>query len=202
MAWSPYCYNDHKYWSFRKNAIDMLTALNPLWSIVASMLCDCYDNIETRLNLSEAFGNALNRSLVVYWKLGEFICNLQNSLVYFLIINRCCTFLMILVETCVILLMQWRCCSYFLILELSFYYLSGFYLLGRGGKLPPKRLSFPPPPRKSFPEKNFKAISNKDLFDDDFKESVKVTNVQKCDFSQSWTLYFQKFPGEHAPGPP
>ena len=62
-----------------------------------------------------------------------------------------------------------------------------FYLLGGGGgqgrKLPPKRLSFPSP--KSFPEKKFEAVSNKDLFDDDFKESVKVTNVQKCDFSQS-----------------
>ena len=57
---------------------------------------------------------------------------------------------------------------------------SGFYLLkGVGG-------SFPPPQKKSFPEKKFKAISNKDLFfDNDFKESVKVTNVQKCNFSQS-----------------
>ena len=52
---------------------------------------------------------------------------------------------------------------------------SGFYLLGGGGKLPPK----------SSPEKKFKAISSKDLFEDYFKESVKVTNVQKCDFSQS-----------------
>ena len=61
-------------------------------------------------------------------------------------------------------------------------FLSGFYLLwGAGGSFPPKRLSFPP---KSFPEKRFKAISNKDLFDDDFKELVKVTNVQKCNFSQ------------------
>ena len=42
-----------------------------------------------------------------------------------------------------------------------------------------------PPPKKSFTEIKFTAISNKDLFDDDFKESVKVTNVQKCDFSQS-----------------
>ena len=41
------------------------------------------------------------------------------------------------------------------------------------------------------------------FFDGDFKESVKVTtNVQKRDFSQSWTLYFQNFPGEHATGPP
>ena len=42
--------------------------------------------------------------------------------------------------------------------------------------------SFPP---KSFTEKKFTAISNKDLFDDDFKESVKVTNAQKFNFSQS-----------------
>ena len=34
-------------------------------------------------------------------------------------------------------------------------------------------------------KKRFTAISNKDLFGDDFKESVKVTNVQQCDFSQS-----------------
>ena len=39
------------------------------------------------------------------------------------------------------------------------------------------------------------------LFDDDSKESVKVTNVLKCDFSQSWTLSFKNFPGEHALGP-
>ena len=60
---------------------------------------------------------------------------------------------------------------------------SGFYLLGGGGgeKLPPNVSASPP---KVFLKK-FKAISNKDLFDDDFKESVKVTNVQKCDFSQS-----------------
>ena len=54
--------------------------------------------------------------------------------------------------------------------------LSGFYLLGGGGEA-----STP----KSFTEKKITAISNKDLFDDDFKESVKVTNVQKCDSSQS-----------------
>ena len=55
---------------------------------------------------------------------------------------------------------------------------------GGWGKLPsPPNLSASPP--KVFLKKKFKAISNKDLFDDDFKESVKVTNVQKCDFSQS-----------------
>ena len=53
----------------------------------------------------------------------------------------------------------------------------GFYLLGGvGGSFPPK---------KSFTEKKITAISKQYLFDDDFKESVKVTNVQKCDFSQS-----------------
>ena len=51
----------------------------------------------------------------------------------------------------------------------------GFYLLGGGGKLPPK----------SFSEKNLKLFQIKIFFDEDFKESVKVTNVQKCDFSQS-----------------
>ena len=55
---------------------------------------------------------------------------------------------------------------------------ASFYLLGGGGKLPP-------PPKKSFPEKKLKAISNTVSFDDDNKESVKATNVQKCDFSQS-----------------
>ena len=39
------------------------------------------------------------------------------------------------------------------------------------------------------------------LLDDDIEKSVKVTNVQKCDFSQSWTLSFQNFPGEHVAGP-
>ena len=41
------------------------------------------------------------------------------------------------------------------------------------------------PPPKSFPEKNLKLFQIKIFFDDDFKESVKVTNVQKCNFSQS-----------------
>ena len=44
-----------------------------------------------------------------------------------------------------------------------------------GGKLPPK----------SFTEKKLQLFQIKIFFDDDFKESVKVTNVQKCDFSQS-----------------
>ena len=70
---------------------------------------------------------------------------------------------------------------------------------GRGGSFPPNVSASPP---QKFYWKKFTAISNKDLFDDDFNESVKVTNFQKCDFSQSWTLYFQNFPGEHAPGPP
>ena len=43
--------------------------------------------------------------------------------------------------------------------------------------------TFPP---KSFTEKKkLQLFQIKILFDDDFKESVKVTNVQKCDFSQS-----------------
>ena len=53
---------------------------------------------------------------------------------------------------------------------------------GGGGKLSPKRFSFP---SKSFSEKNLKLLQIKIFFDEDFKESVKVTNVQKCDFSQS-----------------
>ena len=59
--------------------------------------------------------------------------------------------------------------------------LTGFYLLG--GVLPPKSLSFSLP--KSFPEKNLKLFQIKIFFDNDFKESVKGTNVQKRDFSQS-----------------
>ena len=58
--------------------------------------------------------------------------------------------------------------------------MSGFYLLeGQGG-------SSPPPKKKSFTEKKHSQLFQiKIFFDDDFKESVKVTNVQKCDFSQS-----------------
>ena len=52
------------------------------------------------------------------------------------------------------------------------------YWEGRGGKLSP-------PPKKSFKKKNLQLFQIKIFFDDDFKESVKVTNVQKCDFSQS-----------------
>ena len=69
--------------------------------------------------------------------------------------------------------------------------ISRFCLLGGGGgELP----------LKSFTEKKLQLIQIKIFFDDDFKESVKVTNVQKCDFSQSWTLYFQNFQGQYAPG--
>ena len=49
-------------------------------------------------------------------------------------------------------------------------------VLSTGGKLLPK----------SFPEKKtLKLFQIKTFFDDDFEESVKVTDVQKCDFSQS-----------------
>ena len=41
------------------------------------------------------------------------------------------------------------------------------------------------PPKKVFPEKNQKLFQILILFDDDIKASVKVTNVQKCDYSQS-----------------
>ena len=58
---------------------------------------------------------------------------------------------------------------------------TGFYLLGGGGGGSFLKKSQLPP--KSFPEKKFKVILNKDLFDGDFKESVKVTNVKKCDLS-------------------
>ena len=57
-------------------------------------------------------------------------------------------------------------------------------------------------PPKVLLKKNLQLFQIKIFFDDDFKESVKVTNVQKCNFSQFWTLYFQNFPGKHAPGPP
>ena len=73
--------------------------------------------------------------------------------------------------------------------------LSGFYpLVGGGGA------SFPP--KKSFPEKKLKPFQIKIFFDDDFRELVKVTNVQKCDFSQSWTLYFQNISGGACPRTP
>ena len=54
---------------------------------------------------------------------------------------------------------------------------------GRGAKVP-LNVSVPPQ-KKSSPEKNVELFQIKILFDDDIKESVKVTNIQKCDFSQS-----------------
>ena len=57
----------------------------------------------------------------------------------------------------------------------------GFYLLG--GSFPPKASAFPSP--KVFLKKNLKLFQIKIFFDNDFKGSLKVTNVQKCDFSQS-----------------
>ena len=57
---------------------------------------------------------------------------------------------------------------------------------GGGGEASPLNVSASPPPqKKSFTEKNLQLFQIKIFFDDDFKESVKVTNVQKCDFSQS-----------------
>ena len=40
-------------------------------------------------------------------------------------------------------------------------------------------------PPKVLLKKKLQLFQIKIFFDDDFKESVKVTNVQKCDFSQS-----------------
>ena len=59
-----------------------------------------------------------------------------------------------------------------------------------GGKLP-----YPLPPKKFFLKKNWKLFKILMLFDDDIKESVMATNVQKWDFSLSWTLSLQNFPG-------
>ena len=64
--------------------------------------------------------------------------------------------------------------------------LSGFYLLGGAGggeASPPKVL----------PKKKFMLFQVKIFFDDDFKESVKVPNVQKCDFSKILNTIFSKF---------
>ena len=47
---------------------------------------------------------------------------------------------------------------------------------GEGGSFPPQNV---------FLEKKLKLFQITIFFDDDFKESVKVTNVQKCDFSRS-----------------
>ena len=66
-----------------------------------------------------------------------------------------------------------------------YYYYLGFYLLGGGGEASPQRSQLPPPRKKSFTEKKIQLFQVKIFFDDDFKESVKVTNVQKCDLSQS-----------------
>ena len=52
---------------------------------------------------------------------------------------------------------------------------------GRGGGGGGEKLT----PRKVFLKKKLKLFQIKIFFDDDFKESVKVANVQKCDYSQS-----------------
>ena len=64
------------------------------------------------------------------------------------------------------------------------------YWSGGRGEASPSTVSAPP---KFFWEKNMKLFQIKIFFDDDFKESVKVTNVQKCDFSQSG------WPNSHLP---
>ena len=60
---------------------------------------------------------------------------------------------------------------------------AGFYLLGGEGEgsfLPKHFISCP-----KFFLKKIKLFQILILFDDDIKESVKVTNVQKCNFTQS-----------------
>ena len=53
----------------------------------------------------------------------------------------------------------------------------GFYLLGgAGGEASPPKVLL---------KKNLQLFQIKIVLDNDFKELVKVTNVQKCDFSQS-----------------
>ena len=72
---------------------------------------------------------------------------------------------------------------------------------GGAGKASPQTSQLPPSKKFSW-KKNLKLFQIKIFFDDDFKKSVKVTNVQNCDFSQSWTLYFQNFPGGMPPDSP
>ena len=55
---------------------------------------------------------------------------------------------------------------------------------GGRGKLPPKTFQLPPPKKKVFPEKKIWKLFQILILFDDVKESVKATNVQKCDFSQ------------------
>ena len=59
----------------------------------------------------------------------------------------------------------------------------GARVLSTGGGFPPKASAFPSP--KVFLKKKLKLFQIKIFFDNYFKESLKVTNVQKCDFSQS-----------------
>ena len=55
---------------------------------------------------------------------------------------------------------------------------------GVGGSFPhPSNVSASP--QKFFLKKNIKLFQILILFDDDINESVKATNVQKCNFSQS-----------------
>ena len=52
-------------------------------------------------------------------------------------------------------------------------------------------------PPKVLLKKNLQLFQIKIFFDDDFKESVKVTNVQIWDFRKSWTI--SKFSGGACP---
>ena len=53
--------------------------------------------------------------------------------------------------------------------------------------------------RQVFPEKNLKLFQILILFDNDIEESVKTTNVLKCNFNQSVLSTITKLCGEHAP---
>ena len=73
-----------------------------------------------------------------------------------------------------------------LILKISMIsHMSGFYLLGGGGGGGASPQMSQLPKKRCFLKKNQKLFQILILFDDDIKASVKVTNVQECDFSQS-----------------
>ena len=70
--------------------------------------------------------------------------------------------------------------------------------MGAGESFSPNVSAPPPhPPEKVLLKKKLQLFQIKIFFDDDFEESVKVANVQKCDFSQPEHFIFKIYTDLH-----
>ena len=72
---------------------------------------------------------------------------------------------------------------------------------GGRGSFPPNVSASSPPQKKVLLKKKFTAISNKDLFNDDFRESVKVLMSRNAISANPEHYIFKNFQGSMPPDP-